>query len=366
MKRNLKKIFFIALKFLLGILACFVIAFVALTIFLTITEYKPAKTEKLAILSEEKAKTRISKDRVIRIATWNIGYGALGAKQDFFMDDGSMVRPKTKAEVVENVDGIVSTLKGISADIILLQESDRYAKRSYYINQQEAVAQSENMAYAHAFNFKCEYVPYPIPAVGKVASGLASYSSFKMNEAYREALPGTFKWPVSLAHLKRCLLVSRFPLDSGKSLVLVNLHLEAFDSGPGRLAQTKTLMTLLKTEYKKGNYVIAGGDFNQTFPNNRPKAFALQEGMWHPGVLEEKMLPKGWHYASDDSAPTCRATHTVYTEALQDEAIKAGWQYYLVDGFILSPNIEVKAIKTLDNDFLYSDHNPVYMDFILK
>jgi len=45
--------------------------------------------------------------------------------------------------------------------------------------------------------------------------------------------------------------------------VLVNLHLEAYDSGEGKIAQTKLLVEFLEQEYAKGNYVIAGGDFNQ-------------------------------------------------------------------------------------------------------
>ena len=47
--------------------------------------------------------------------------------------------------------------------------------------------------------------------------------------------------------------------------MLVNLHLEAYDSGEGKIAQTKLLVEFLEQEYAKGNYVIAGGDFNQTF-----------------------------------------------------------------------------------------------------
>ena len=36
-----------------------------------------------------------------------------------------------------------------------------------------------------------------------------------------------------------------------------------------------------------------------------------------------------------------------------------------VDGFIVSENIAVKTSTVLDTKFRWSDHNPVYMDFIL-
>ena len=54
---------------------------------------------------------------------------------------------------------------------------------------------------------------------------------------------------------------------SDKELVIVNVHLEAYDSGEGKEAQTKMLAELLKKEQEAGNYVIAGGDFNQAFSN---------------------------------------------------------------------------------------------------
>ncbi len=365
MTTKTKKILGFTWKFFAILLGVPLLLFIGLIIFLSITEFSPEKTEDLEIHAEAKATKTLETNKRIRIASWNIGYTALGAKQDFFMDGGSMSIPESKEDSLENLNGIIKGLKGFNADIILLQESDRCSRRSYYINQQEKVSESENMAYASAINYKCAFVPYPIPLTGKVESGLATYSHYKISEAKRESLPVTFKWPVRIAHLKRCLLVSRFPLKSGKALVLVNLHLEAFDDGPGRLAQTKVLMDILKEEYAKGNYVIAGGDFNQTFPNSRPNAFALQEGRWHPGTLTQDMIPENWSYASDESAPTCRSTHAPYTPALKDENIKKNWQHYLLDGFILSPNVKLEKVKTMDNDFLYSDHNPVYMDFIL-
>lgn len=50
--------------------------------------------------------------------------------------------------------------------------------------------------------------------------------------------------------------------------MLVNLHLEAYDDGEGKIAQTKQLREFIQSEYEKGNYVIAGGDLNQVFPGS--------------------------------------------------------------------------------------------------
>ena len=37
-----------------------------------------------------------------------------------------------------------------------------------------------------------------------------------------------------------------------------------------------------------------------------------------------------------------------------------------VDGFLVSDNVTVEDALVLDTGFKWSDHNPVYMDFILE
>ena len=41
------------------------------------------------------------------------------------------------------------------------------------------------------------------------------------------------------------------------------------------------------------------------------------------------------------------------------------FQFYLIDGFIVSSNIRVERLQTLDLGFVNSDHNPVVVEFIL-
>ena len=40
-------------------------------------------------------------------------------------------------------------------------------------------------------------------------------------------------------------------------------------------------------------------------------------------------------------------------------------QYYVIDGFILSPNIMLRNVETLDCGFENSDHNPVEISVTL-
>ena len=187
------------------------------------------------------------------------------------------------------------------------------------------------------------------------------------SSAERVQLPCSFKWPVRLANFKRCLLIERFPIEnSDKELVLINLHLDAYDDGEGKKAQTDALMEVLndaavREEIGDGNYVIAGGDFNQSFDGEGTSRYPLQEGVWAPGELSTQQFGEEWQFLMDSDVPTCRSLDKPYAGADHDS-----FQYYVVDGFIVSSNIEVRSCKTQDLGFVCSDHNPVLLECILK
>ncbi len=37
-------------------------------------------------------------------------------------------------------------------------------------------------------------------------------------------------------------------------------------------------------------------------------------------------------------------------------------QCYIIDGFVVSDNVNVLSVKTIDHAFKYSDHNPVILE----
>ena len=176
-----------------------------------------------------------------------------------------------------------------------------------------------------------------------------------MTQATRESLPVPFTWPMRVANLKRCLLVERVPVEgTEKELVIINLHLEAYDDGEGKRAQTEQLMQIIAAEYRNGNYVIAGGDFNQTF-EGADTFPVLDESTWQPGKLYNSELPAGFSYVFDASKPTCRLLDKPY------DGDRENAQLYVIDGFIVSDNLKVNLIQTVDLNFQYSDHNPVLL-----
>lgn len=337
------------------------LAAVGLVGWLTVTEYKPAAVEDVEVVNQLVWTPPLAPGDSLTIMTQNTGYAGLGKDSDFFMDGGKDVKP-TVEQVDTNRERLSTQVAEQGADVYFLQEVDTNSSRSYGIDQSQRYLERLGTFYlsSYALNYSCDFVPYPLPPIGKVHSGLQTLSAFHVESAQRIALPCPFSWPVSAANLKRCLLVSYVPLEgSDKQLVLVNLHLEAYDDGEGKAAQTKMLMDFLTGEYEKGNYVIAGGDFNQTFPGALD-AFPIKDAdLWTPGVLEDDMLPEGWQFACDLSTPSCRLLNHPY------DPNPEGNQFYVIDGFILSPNVALDSVETLDMQFQYTDHNPVLISVTL-
>ena len=363
MSKEKKKhgILFKIIRVILVIIGIIILAIAGMLAFMSINEYKPADVEKLT--AEGTAAETYKPGDQLTVMTWNIGYGALGDNADFFMDGGEMVKSATKERVEQNLNGIAEGIQMMEPDVVLLQEVDVNSSRSYKIDELQFLREKfKGYESSYAINYKAAFVPYPVPPLGKIDAGLATFETSKASAIERVQLPISFSWPVSTVNLKRCLMLNHIPLKgTDKELVVCNLHLEAYDSGEGKIAQTKMLEELLTEEAAKGNYVIAAGDFNQIFSTADQEAYPLQEGTWHPGEIDVNSIDGDWSFLMDEKTPSCRSLDMPYADADHDN-----FQYYLIDGFIVSGNIGVDEFRTVDFDFENSDHNPVVLRCTLE
>ena len=300
--------------------------------------------------------------------TYNVGFGAYSPEYSFFMDvsyddhTGKKVSGKygkgiSKEDVEANTSGAVNCLKQTNADFILLQEVDEKANRSYFVNQREAFTFSGYNT-AFAVNFHSAYLFYPFnDPIGKSLSGIMTLSKHKIQSTTRRSLPLATDFS-KFFDLDRCISVSRLPVaESDRELVLINVHLSAYDEGGViRAQQTEMFMDILSEEYQKGNYVVAGGDFNQLlstveFPNTQHR-----QDWVSPFPTEN--LPEGYSVHTSTDKPTCRNANMPYV---------LGQSYTcIIDGFITSANVSVSSAKTVISDFEFSDHNPVSISFTLN
>ncbi len=285
------------------------------------------------------------------------------------MDGGTKTRMDSKSEVTDNLERLLSIVESQSADITLLQEVDIDSRRSYYINQKKTFTDAMDINSAFAYNYRCIFVPFPpIPTkmMGKVDSGILTLSSFALEEAKRHQLPGSYDWPVKLAHLKRALLITTIDLtDSEHDLVVINVHLSAYDDGTMRQKEMAYLRDIMDEKKEDGDYVVVGGDFNQTFPEamaGDDYLYPLKDpGFWEAYPMDGTWFEdNGFSFAVDPSTPTSR----LLNKPLDTENDENN-QYYVIDGFIVSNNIDILSVTTQEENFTYSDHNPVYMEIKL-
>ncbi|MGK0388813.1 MAG: endonuclease/exonuclease/phosphatase family metal-dependent hydrolase [Maribacter sp.] len=356
------------LKIILGILLI-PILYVVLTIAHgTATDFQPE--EVIALEIEQPNKLTTIQDSTLSFVIWNVGYGGLGEESDFFYDSGGFLTSKgktvrtTQENVEKNIDGALSFLGSHpNVDFFMLQEVDFGSRRSYKINQFEKYEEKlSQYSSTFAVNYRAPRVPLPVfepwNVMGKMESGLGTFSKYTPSKATRYQLPGEYPWPDRIFHLDRCAAFHRYPMADEKELILVNIHNSAYDSG-GTLkkAQMDYLKSKFQTEYEQGNYLVIGGDWNQRPDGIVPASFGGKELENPEGMIIPKDYFADWNWAYDPVTPTNRA--------LKDPYKKGESRINLIDFFLISPNLKVDKVEGINMDFKYSDHQPVLVEVSL-
>ncbi len=345
------------IKIILSIIGLFVLGFAGLVGYATLSDYKPVPE---IIVYENPLAKAVPSDKVFELLIWNIGYAGLSKDMDFFYDGGKQVRPQ-KATVLTNMTAIESFLSQYKgADFILLQEVDKKSKRSWGVNEYDRIAGIfPDFHSGFGKNYDVFFVPVPVnDPLGSVHSGLQTLSRFEPFSVVRHAFPGNYSWPQGLFMLDRCFLVSRYRLENTqKELLVINTHNSAYDDGTLRTNQMKYMEDFLAGEYKKGNYIIVGGDWNQCPPEFVPQ---FEKNLMDNEIrmdIEKEFLPD-WQWAYDATIPTNRRLPTAYDEATSLTTV--------IDFFLVSPNVDVKQVKGIYLNFENSDHQPVELKVAFK
>lgn len=347
---NYLRIFFMAIG---GLLALAVLSLIVILLIARLTEFNPPERTKLQ--PRGKALSGVISDSIINILSWNIGYASMGAETNFFYDGGSMVRPQKELNA-NYLDGIKTFLKDHdSVEFILLQEVDKKARRSFSRNQaNEFEALFNDRSSAFSTNYDVFFVPVPpYNPMGKVLSGLMTFAKYEPEKTTRVSFRKDYPLPTRLFMLRRCFIIQRFNTDAAGQLVLINTHNSAFDDGQLRLEQLDLLLQTALAEYEKGNWVIIGGDWNMNPPEFDPATITNGDlGKLNDlGNIPNNLLPDGWQWIYDPTAPTNREVIAAYQKGLTPTTV--------IDYYLISPNVEAQAVTAIDKSFKLSDHNPV-------
>lgn len=351
------------IKIIKSTLAVFLCIVVLIGLFFAYLTLKNPKHDSIEALSIENPKTKkIELSKPITLTTFNIGYGGLGKDADFFADGGKSSRAISQEVVENNLEGIQHFIKQNNADIYLLQEVDVKSSRSFKTNQLELLkALLPQHTSTFAYNYNATWVPVPLfNPMGYANSGLLTFSKYGISNANRHELNGQESWPVILAELDRCFTENIIPVDETRNLYVINLHLSAYDKGGLlREKQIKHVKEYMVSKYKEGHYVILGGDYNQqlNLSQMNESDFIKNWPEWLQTIPKD-LVETGFQLGYDPNTTTVRDLKTPYVKGETFEAT--------IDGFLVSPNINIVEIKGHNLGFINSDHNPVSITITLK
>ncbi|MGA9270759.1 MAG: endonuclease/exonuclease/phosphatase family protein [Lutimonas sp.] len=212
-----------------------------------------------------------------RILTYNIGYLS-GMTNNLPVE-----KPRSLFE--DNMQRVLDNLKRIDADLLAFQEIDYDSDRSYNINQHEVIGELGYRFSAKTVNWDKRYVPFPYYPVsmhfGKVISGQSVLSKYPILEQERIELERNQDNPFyyDSFYLDRLAQVVKVRV-AGHNLVLIHVHLEAFDQAT-RIHQIEKLRSIYAKYYKDGPTIMLG-DFNSD-PRYENAGIELMEELIHTG-----------------------------------------------------------------------------------
>lgn len=291
---------------------------------------------------------------LISVTTWNIGYGALGADADFLSDGGSSVRALSRDDIQDAAIEIGRNVGAFGSQFILLQE---LSDAGYITRTVPVRAEIEKNLTAYSTIY-WEDLGLSELSPWRVSHGMGVYGLRDISASQAYALPqepGTI-----LLDIKRyyAAIVTEGPIrNSDHKWILLNVHLSAFDDGGDiRRAQIKALFDFAVDQFNAGNHVVIGGDWNMRIADTDFAHTTSPDDLFWIHDFPPELLPAGWKFGVDRRTPTVRTLNKPYIAGDNFTAI--------IDGFVYSPNVHLREVKTADFGFEHTDHHPVTATFM--
>ncbi len=210
-----------------------------------------------AVITDSRAGDDSRSRDEFRVLTYNIGYLS-GMTNNLPVE-----KPRSLFE--DNMDLVLANLKNIDADLLAFQEIDYNSDRSFNIDQHETI---RNLGYrysAKTVNWDKRYVPFPYYPFsmhfGKIISGQSVLSKYPIVEQERIELERNKNNPFYYDnfYLDRLAQVVKVRIQ-GHNVVLIHVHLEAFDQAT-RIRQIEKLRSIYAKYCNMGPTIMLG-DFN--------------------------------------------------------------------------------------------------------
>lgn len=355
----MKKSLLLITKIVSVMLIVIILSFLTYLLVMSVSYYRLPEYDNLTI-SNNQTQT-VKKNKTYSILSYNLGFGAFTPEFSYYFDGGEFATAQSLDTVVENTTAAINLIKKENPDFLLLQEIDQKSTRSKQSNQVASFDSAfKDYSYTYASSLHTGFVLSPLKnPFGSNESGLMNMSKLAIDDSIRVSLPSLTKWPDKLRAHDYCLNVTKFKTDTEKDLVIINVMFSAYESENLILKQLDVLKAYASAEFAKGNYVIAGGTYNNDMLPKDKNTF-IYEDVSPSGftMFEEEMRPLYFKFAFVYDIPTWRDTSKPYVKDKSFISVR--------DIFMVSDNIVIAPqTKTIDTGFKYSAHQPTLLSFIL-
>jgi endonuclease/exonuclease/phosphatase family metal-dependent hydrolase len=328
-------------KFVVGLFAFLILGIVVFYFWGSSGFNDPEDYDKLVTYSE----TEGTVGDTISVMTYNIGYLS-GMTNNLPVDRDEQL-------FSQNLDKSIRLLELYNFDFIGLQEIDFNSSRSFQYNQMDSLGFSLDFHQgAYAVNWDKSYVPFPYFPItnhfGRMFSGQAILSKVKILDNNLEVLQKPINAPFyyNAFYIDRILQTVKVQLNND-TLILMNVHLEAFDKETRELHAERVLVEFRK--YATDYPVVLMGDFNSRPPfasdiSEREKTVEifLDEPNIREAISKDRYLSNEAKYFTFDTA---------------DPYERLDYIFYNYNKIMKIDSDVVRRASTI------SDHLPVWMTF---
>jgi endonuclease/exonuclease/phosphatase family metal-dependent hydrolase len=331
------------------------------------TTLQPESVQPASFISEPDAPALVG-NQPLKILNWNMQFMAGNVNNHFFFDNGSDSWP-AQSKVLSTLDAAAALIKAEDPDVILLQEIDDDAKRTYYQDQQALLLERLPKSYkaqASTLYWQADFLP--VPALwGSVGMKLSVISKYKIIAATRYALASidTHNFLEQQFQPRRAILHVELERKDKPPLHILNTHLSAFAQGSNTMErQVKRVFELMHGFESRGEDAIIGGDFN-LIPNRKAFRFLSKKAQSDYNLLETELKLLLDNFASVPSTHNLEGDNVSawYTHSPNNSAAKTPNK--TLDYFFMTEAIDVvdSRIRSDRSALLISDHMPVIATF---
>lgn len=289
----------------------------------------------------------------IRVFDWNLGYAGLGEASDFIEDGGVNFFPPSRAVVQANVEGIKKTLAAYPSDVYLIQEISKPDMMTLGV---DVYSQIRDGFSNHSHIYTTDIATRFIPRQYGMHHGLATFYGFEAQTPTTIRLPNEPTRYNGILKRQYHMQMTEFKTGNGANWAVFNIHLSAYDEGGNiRKQQYEKLLKIVDGFYQQGKHVIVGGDWNMQMEKTTFPYTTDDKHLDWVKLMPKEKLPNGWSMVYDPKFPSARNNGQPY--------IKGENYTTIIDGYLISPNVEDISVQTLDENFKYSDHQPVLAEF---